>query len=158
MKTIPLLITLLVISTQSYSQSTINKEVDDLSADYAEYTAYLELIVDAVRNSGDESTASKYEEIKKEMMFYSLLLASEGRAQETALKVTNSRMDLYKKEMLKEIDGDRANIAILMNKHHQKVLDIYQNPPAILIEIVAKKAKEIDANQSVDTTPASAPR
>lgn len=38
-------------------------------------------------------------------MLYSLLLASEGRSKDLAVKVTNSRIDMYKKKMMQEANN-----------------------------------------------------
>lgn len=158
MKSTAILLFLFATTISVFGEAKINKEKDDLSADYANYTAYLELVINAVKNAEEDKTAQEYETIKNEMMLYSLLLASGGRSQDMVLKVVNSRIELCKKQTIEEIENDAGNISILMNKHHQKLIDIYQNPPKLLIDSIEEETKKIEAGQAPHTTPAIAPR
>ena len=126
-----------------FGMSQVNaEELEDLAGLYAECTAYYTLIYHAVNNSGDSDTAAAYSKVMDDSMFYSLLLASESREQEMAVNVTNSRIEMYMKQMKQEINNDNANISILFNKHNSPCQDAIKNPPAVLVDILDRRIKE----------------
>lgn len=129
------------------SESKIDRGVDNLAAEYAEFTAYLELVTSSIKGEEEEDTRAQYAKVKDDCMFYSLLLASEGRKKEIAIQVTNARIEIAKKQMLKEIDYDNANLSILISKYQEDLLRVIQNPPQILLEVIAKKTNEVDAKK-----------
>jgi hypothetical protein len=135
---------LFVASAVSQPQGSIDKDTDNLSATYAEYTAYLEIVTHGIKGDDRKELRSKFEKLKDECMFFALLLASEGRTKEMSVKVTNSRIEMAKKQMLKEIDNNYANLSILISKHQEAVLKLVQTPPPIVTEILQKKAKEVE--------------
>lgn len=129
---------------------------DALSAEYAETTAYLELVVEAIKASKEknfsnfEQTLTNYDNARKQAMSFALLLALEGRDETIAIQVTNARIELEKKRMLKEIGYRNENLAILANKHQEKSEKLLEDPPQKLLEVLAKSITE-DSNQKVKT-------
>lgn len=119
----------------------IPKKIDDLAVRYAEATAYFEIVAEALEKSGKEN--SKAKATRDDAMFYSLLLAIEGRTQEFAVKVTHARIEVSKKEMLKEMDYRNENIAIIMNKYGDSSLDLMKNPPKEVLELLEKAARNV---------------
>ena len=79
-------------------QKEIDKHLEDIAGMYAECTAYYELAYHALNASNKKETANTYKELADNAMFYSLLLANEGRTQDVAVKVTNSRIEMYLKK------------------------------------------------------------
>ncbi|MBL9214824.1 MAG: hypothetical protein JNG83_05035 [Opitutaceae bacterium] len=76
-------------------------------------------------------------------MFYSLLLASEGRTQEIAVKVTHARIEWGKKDMLKEMDHRNENISIIVNKYGEASIDLIKNPRKEVLALLERHALEI---------------
>jgi hypothetical protein len=137
---------ILSIPLLSYAQEPqrINKDLENISGQYAECTAYYELVSHAMKSSNDPKTAGAYSEIGNTAMFYSLLLANEGRAKDVAVQVTNSRIDMYKKKMKQEADNRNENISILINKYHFGCQQAMENPSDKLTAILSKKLEEVD--------------
>lgn len=130
----------LCLTLATFAQETkIPKELDNLSVKYAEATAYFDIVIEALGKSGKENT--KYAAVRDDAMLYSLLLASEGRTQDVAVKVTHARIEVSKKDMLREMNYRNENIAIIENKYAEVSLDLMKNPPEELQELIAKYAK-----------------
>ena len=75
-------------------------------------------------------------------MFYSLLLASESREKDMAINVTNSRIEMYIKQMKQDTNNDNANISILINKHNYTCQDAMKNPPQEVVNILNRRIEE----------------
>ena len=75
-------------------------------------------------------------------MFYSLLLAAQGRSKELAAQVTNSRIEMYMKKMKQEANNDYANISILINKYHFGCQELMENPSKYVVDILAAEAEK----------------
>lgn len=75
-------------------------------------------------------------------MFYSLLLANEGRSKDVAVEVTNSRIEMYIKKMKQEANNSNENISILINKYHFGCQETIENPPSQVVELLQTKADE----------------
>ncbi len=63
-------------------------------------------------------------------MFYSLLLANEGRTKDMAVKVTNARIEMNLKVTKEEVDNRNENIAILAGKHSETCKHLVESPPS----------------------------
>ena len=84
----------------SFSQETKNdKNLENISWQYAECAAYYGLVFNAMKASNENETANAYSQLENDAIFYSLLLANEGRSKDLAIEVTNARIDIYKKKM-----------------------------------------------------------
>ena len=118
------------------------QELEDLAGLYAECTAYYTLVYHAVNNSGDSDTAAVYSEVMDNAMFYSLLLASESREKDMAINVTNSRIEMYIKQMKQDTNNDNDNISILINKHNYTCQDAMKNPPQEVVNILNRRIEE----------------
>ena len=57
----------------------INKDFENLSGQCAECAAYFRLVYHAMISSNENDTAKSYRELEDMVMFYSLLLANQGR-------------------------------------------------------------------------------
>lgn len=70
------IIFLLVNQSLSYGQESkgIDKNLENISGQYAECAAYYELVYHAMKSSNDTETANTYREQENTAMFYSLLL------------------------------------------------------------------------------------
>ena len=77
-------------------------------------------------------------------MFYSLLLANEGRSKDVAIEVTNSRIEMYMKKMKQEINNRNENISILINKYHFGCQSLIETPPSQVLKILKAKAEQIN--------------
>ena len=80
----------------AFSQKTqkIDKNLENIAGQYAECTAYYELVSHGLNVSDNEETAKSYLDLRDIVMFYSLLLANEGRSKDMGVKVTNSRIEV----------------------------------------------------------------
>lgn len=77
-------------------------------------------------------------------MFYSVLLANEGRSKDLAVGVTNSRIEMYMKRMKQETDNRNENISILINKYHYGCVSLSENPPTELQTVLQRRLKELE--------------
>lgn len=110
-------------------EKKIPEEKNNLSVQYAEATAYFELVSEGLVKSGEVATAAKYSSEAKMAMAYALLLASEGRTQDLAVQVTNARIESSKKIMLREIEYRNENIIIIENKYADGSFRLMKNIP-----------------------------
>lgn len=124
-------------------QKRSDKHLENISGQYAECTAYYELVYHATNSSNEKETADAYKELSNNAMFYSLLLANEGREKDMAVNVTNSRIEMYKKKMKQETNNRNENISILINKYHFDCEKLMKNPPNEVKEILKKKLKNV---------------
>jgi hypothetical protein len=129
-------ILLLIASANSLCAETS----DNLAAKYAEAGAYFLIIHQAVKQSG-----TQYAELAKTSgdsydycCIISMLLASQTRNTEMAGKVTLSRVEYFKKEMLKEIDHRNENISILSNKYQDSSFELINKPAEIVKKLLAE--------------------
>ena len=104
---------------------------ENLSAEYAECAAYYRLVYFAMKSSNEEETAKSYRQLEDTAMFYALLLANRGRDRDTAVEVTNSRIETNLKKMKQEINNRNEDIAILMNKYHFSCQEKIENLSAL---------------------------
>ena len=128
----------LMIPTQIYSQESekINKAKDDMAIEYAVCAAYFRLVYFALESSNKQDAAKKYRKIEDAVMLYSLLLANQGRDQDTAVEVTNSRIEFNMKLMKQEIRNRNENISILMNMYQLSCIELLNNPSDMVKEVV----------------------
>ena len=120
----------------------IDKHLENISGQYAECAAYYELVYHAMNSSNEKETADAYKQQENNAMFYSLLLANEGRSKDLAVNVTNSRIDMYMKKMKQEANNRNENISILINKYHFGCDEAMKNPPKELLEVLETNANE----------------
>ena len=139
-------VTFLAGSTIGFSQESqsIDTELESISGQYAECAAYYRLVFYAVDASGEKETASSYRELEDNAMFNSLLLASEGRDQDLAVEVTNSRIEMYLKKMKLEANNRNENISILINKYHFECQELSENPPTELANAMQRRLQELE--------------
>lgn len=150
-KTIFILLLILILSPlSSFGQENrqIDKNLDNIAIQYAECAAYYELIFNAMNASNEKKTANAYNQLENDAMFYSLLLANEGRSKDLAIEVTNARIDIYIQKMKQETDNRNENISILINKYHFECQELMKNPPTELIEVLKRKIVEETNKQS----------
>ena len=136
MKYLAGLLIILITSASSLQAET----TDNLAVKYAEAGAYFLIVHQAMEQSGE-----KYAEVSKGYgdqydlcCMISMLLASQTRDSEMAGKVTLSRVEYSKKEMQKEMGHRNENISILMNKYQDSSIELMNNPPKIVNQILAK--------------------
>lgn len=150
-KNIFILLLILILSPlSSFGQEKrqIDKNLENISWQYAECAAYYELVFNAMKASNENETANAYRQLENDAMFYSLLLGNEGRSKDLAIEITNARIDIYKKKMKLEADNRNENISILINKYHFECQERMQNPPTELIEVLKRKIVEEANKQS----------
>jgi hypothetical protein len=130
-----LLIILITSASSLHAETT-----DNLAVKYAEAGAYFLIVHQAMEQSGE-----KYAEVSKGYgdqydlcCMISMLLASQTRDSEMAGKVTLSRVEYSKKEMLKEMGHRNENISILMNKYQDSSIELVNNPPKIVNDLFAE--------------------
>ncbi|MEO8839423.1 MAG: hypothetical protein ABI351_12005 [Herbaspirillum sp.] len=138
-----LVFTLVIYPIASFSQQDrrIDQNLENISGKYAECAAYYELIYHAMNSSNREETANAYRKLEDKAMFYSLLLANEGRSKDVAINVTNSRIDMYMKGMKQEANNRNENISILINKYHSDCDVMIKNPLNEVLEIMNRNIK-----------------
>lgn len=124
---------------------SIQPAAKNAAADFRR-AAYYELVYHAMKSSNDTETANTYREQENTAMFYSLLLAREGRNKDMAVEVTNSRIDMYMKKMKQEADNKNENISILINKYHFGCKELMENPPSQVESILKTKINELNNN------------
>lgn len=122
--------------------SEIDPIVDNIAGQYAECAAYYRFVYFGFVSSNEDEGATAYRQLEDDAMFYSLLLASEGRSQDLAVQVTNSRIEMYLKKMKLEADNRNENISILINKYHFGCNDVMESPSQRLLVILARRIEE----------------
>jgi len=150
-KTIFILLLILILSPlSSFGQENrqIDKNLENSAVQYAECAAYYGLVFNAMKASNENQTANAYSQLENDAMFYSLLLANEGRSKDLAIEVTNARIDIYIQKMKQETDNRNENISILINKYHFECQELMKNPPTELIEVLKKRLVEETNKQS----------
>lgn len=120
----------------------IDKRMENISGQYAECAAYYRLVYHAMNSSNEKETADAYRQLEEKAMFYSLLLANEGRSKDVAIDVTNSRIEMYIKKMKQEADNRNENISILINKYHFACQEAMKNPPSHLVEVLKTRIEK----------------
>jgi len=128
----------------------IDKNLEGIVNQYAECTAYFEWVFQGLEVSDKAETAEGYKKLRDNAMFYSLLLANQGRKKDMAIKVTNSRIEMYKKAMKEEIDNRYENLSILTDKYLPGCLKMLESPPAELTTVLVEKM--IEAENQTKTT------
>ena len=140
---IPLLIAaILAMPAHAQQAKAIDRNLDNISGQYAECAAYFRLVYHALVASNDAATASKYRKAEDDSMLYSLLAASEGRDKDLAVRVTNSRIEMYLKSMKNEVNNRNENISILINKHGTECIALVNTPPAEIERVVKERKDE----------------
>lgn len=141
-----ILFALIIYPLVSFAQTEKggDKNLESISGQYAECAAYYELVYHAMNASNEKETAGAYKQLEDNAMFYSLLLANEGRSKDSAVKVTNSRIDMYIKKMKQEADNRNENISILINKYHFGCEEAMKNPPKEVLDVLKTKVNEIE--------------
>jgi hypothetical protein len=84
-KTIFILLLILILSPlSSFGQEKrqIDKNLENISWQYAECAAYYGLVYYAMKASNENETANAYRQLESDAMFYSLLLGNEGRSKD----------------------------------------------------------------------------
>jgi len=150
-KTIFILLLILIFSPlSSFGQENrqIDKNLENIAVQYAECAAYYGLVFKAMKASNENQTANAYSQLENDAMFYSLLLANEGRSKDLAIEVTYARIDIYIQKMKQETDNRNENISILINKYHFECQKLMKNPPTELIEVLKKRLVEETNKQS----------
>jgi len=150
-KVIFILLLILILSPlSSFGQENrqIDKNLENIAVQYAECAAYNGLVFNAMKASNENQTANAYSQLENDAMFYSLLLANEGRSKDLAIEVTNARIDIYIQKMKQETDNRNENISILINKYHFECQELMKNPPTELIEVLKKRLVEETNKQS----------
>lgn len=137
---------LIVLSTTVVADDNliINQQYENVSSEYAECAAYYRLVYSATQSSGEAETAQAYRQLEDSAMFYSLLLAGEGRTKDTAVEVTNSRIEMYLKKMKQEADNRNENISVLINKYHFTCQEAMETPRDAVTEAMARHAEELN--------------
>ena len=94
------IILLIINPILSYGQESegIDKNLENISGQYAECAAYYRLVYNALDSSIAPGSANAYRELEDIAILYSRLLANEGRNNDLALKITNSRIEMYIKK------------------------------------------------------------
>ena len=121
----------------------IDKTLENISGQYAECAAYYELVYHAMNSSNEKETANAYRKLEESAMFYSILLANEGRSKDVAVEVTNSRIEMYMKKMKQEANRNE-NISILINKYNFGCQALMENPPSQVLKILKAKAEQLN--------------
>lgn len=133
---------LLAVPANAEQSKAIDGNLETISSRYAECAAYFRLVHHALLAANDAATASKYRQTEDTSMLYSLLAASEGRERGVAVRVTNSRIEMYLKSMKNEVNNRNENISILINKHGTECIALVNTPPAEIERVVKEREDE----------------
>ena len=133
----------LVWNTHVFSENLQenDKNLENIARQYAECTAYYELVSESFKVSGNGEAAIRYLELRDTAKFYSILLASEGRSQDIAVQLTNSRIKIRRRVLSGKINYQYENIANIIDEYHFGCQKIAQNLPADLMAILAIEKK-----------------
>ena len=133
MKYLSSILIVLISSAHSLSAET----ADNLAVKYTEAAAYFLIVHQALEQSGEKYAAvsKKYGDSFDLCSMISMLLASQTRDTDMAGKVTLSRIEYSKKEMLKEMGHRNENISILMNKYQDRSFELINNPPKMVKDL-----------------------
>ena len=144
-----LLLILILSPLSSFGQENrqIDKNLENIAVQYAECAAYYGLVFNVMKASNENQTANVYSQLENDAMFYSLLLANEGRSKDLAIEVTHARIDIYIQKMKQETDNRNENISIFINKYHFGCEEVMKNPPNEVMEVLRTRANEA-ANQN----------
>jgi hypothetical protein len=127
----------LCLALMTFAQENkIPEEKNNLSVQYAEAAAYFEIVAEGLSKSGRDAT--KYAAEAQIAMAYALTLASEGRTQDVAVKVTIARIESSKKMMLREMEYRNENITIIENKYADQSFELMKNLPKDVREAIVK--------------------
>lgn len=126
--------------SEELEKTDFYKEIcNDISHEYAHCSAYFLITAEAVKRSGKLKTAAKYNEFANTAIEHAFGYAKEaGRSKEMAEKVTNARIKLSMTGMMKEIDNNIENLAILMEKYGFRCKEIMESPEKLWTEMTNK--------------------
>lgn len=127
----------------------IDGNLENISGQYAECVAYYRLVYRAMNSSNEKEKANAYRQLEDTAMFYSLLLANEGRTKDVAVEVTNARIEMYLKKMKQEANNRNENISILINKYHFGCQEAMENPSSNIVDILKARAEEVTKQTEV---------
>ena len=117
-------------------ETTNNKNLDAISGRYAECAAYYGTIQDAMDSSLQKDSAETYRQLANTAKIYSLLLAIEGRSQNSAVAVTKARFDRYMDNMKGESARNDENFTTFNNKYQSECRDAMEHPSTQLVDIL----------------------
>ena len=141
----------LVWSTPVFSENLqkTDKNLENFEEQYVKCAAYYQLISESFKGSGNGKAANSYLVLRDTAKSYSIALASEGRGQDIAVQLINSRLKMRKRKLSNEIYYQYENIATLIDKYHFGCQEIVQTPPAELMKILDKNlAKKMSEGEN----------
>ena len=147
MKTIiPLILFMLIISSYAFSQEAqkTDKNLENIARQYVECAAYYQIVSDSFKASGNGKAANSYLALRDTAESYSVSLSNESMGQDIAVQLINSRIKMRKSAMSGEIYNKYENIAIIIDKYHFDCQKMIENPPAELIEVLARENDEVE--------------
>ncbi len=130
-KRISLILFFFLFPAISFGQTTesIDPVLDNLSSEYAECTAFFSIAyIAAAKKDDKEALAKRLGELQETSLKITIMLVAQGRDVEMTEKVTRSRIEMYDREMKKEIGNNLANFSILMNKYLSNCVEAVQSP------------------------------
>jgi hypothetical protein len=132
-------------NVSSKETKKIDPTLENISGQYAECAAYYRFAYHAMNSSNEKEKANVFSQLEDTAIFYSLLLANEGRSKDIAFEVTNSRIEMYMKKMKQEANNRNENISILINKYHFQCNEALKDPKKYISlskEKLGKKVKK----------------
>ena len=117
-----------LILTADYAKVT-----DDLAIEYAQGAAYALIIHQGFESSGGSAEVSKrYSDMHKALSLVSVMLSWESRSIEMGNKVTLSRIEWFKSDMLKEMGNNYRNISILSSKYEKAAFSLLDSTDQVI--------------------------
>ena len=131
-----LFLMVLISSSSAYAENdqTSNEITDNISHEFVVCASYFSIVAQGLRNSGDKTTATKYDQASETAIDYAVIAAGQSRTTEMARKVTLARFEIELKSMVKEIENDVSNISILSNQYAFRCKGVMENPEAMMKE------------------------
>lgn len=121
-------IALLFVPLISIAKDSDSQIIDDVSVGFVTCSAFYSIIEVAAKNSEKPDLEKHYNQLGINAYSFSLELAKNDRTEEMANKVTASRLTLFFKSMITEIDSNFKNISVLMSQHLDPCTDMMKKP------------------------------
>lgn len=116
----------------TYADQNFDAAVNNVSHELTICAAYYFIVADGVRNSGEEITALRYEEVAYHAIQTSALLGENiGLVEQAVL----ARLELAMGELMEAISYNYANISILMRDHHDSCEELVNAPELRVLEL-----------------------
>jgi len=114
------------------SEEFVAEVSDNASMEYVECSSYFAIVQQAFLRSGNAATAAKYEKASDQAASFAVIAAQTSRSTEMAGKVTIARIESSLKDMMRTIENNYSNIALLSSKYSDSCVEAMTDSDALL--------------------------